>query len=329
LLDSHTIRALSQHPGKPPSIAGQGPDFDFVFECARSLMAEGLIPIVADLTTLIGVGDVVGTSPSGVVVLECKNTPVPSRMSTSGRLARQRERGEHVENYLTTSRVEEPDGTVKQAFHMTLPEPDFEVVRSLLARCAGPDSLLAAHAFSESDTLIAFTLDTPLEAIEAALPDGRGAVMTALAFYSDLIEASSHRLWAPSSYPLAGEVRLQLLEGHLRLMRCADLGVLTAEFDAGDRRATLTPHRVSGAAQVTLNIPGFEPVIFTEQVINTCLYMPVAVASMRAALVEVARRYVARSASADLMTGLSPAEGDSFVYATAYRNGTLPSTPPG
>jgi len=129
--------------------------------------------------------------------------------------------------------------------------------------------------------------------------------------------------------PLTGEVRLELLEGHLRLMRCADLGALTAEFDAGDRRATLMPHRVSGAAQVTLDVPGFEPVIFTEQVINTCLFMPVAIASMRAAIVEVARRHVAGGASADLMTGLSPAEGDSFIYATAYRGGTLPSTPPG
>jgi hypothetical protein len=324
VLDSHTIRALSQHSGKPPSIAGQGPNFDFVFECARSLMSNGFIPIVADLTTLIGVGDVIGVSHSGVVVRECKNTTVPSRISTSGRLARQRERGELVEHYLTTSRVDEPDGTVKQAIHMTLPEPDFDVVGSLLTRCATSKSLVATHAFGESDTLVAFTLDTPHEAIGAAMPDRRGAVMPVLTFYSDLIEASSHRLWAPSSYPLTGAVRLQLLEGRLRLMRFADLGVLAAEFDAGGRRATLTPHLVSGTAQVTLDIPGVEPVTITDQVIKTCLYMPIAIASMRAALIEAARKLVVGSASADLMTGLLPAEGDSFVYATAYRDGSFP-----
>ncbi|NEK60239.1 hypothetical protein GCU56_20485 [Geodermatophilus sabuli] len=327
LLDSHTIRALSQHRGKPPSIAGQGADFDFVFACARSLISSGQIPIVADLTTLIGVGDVVGISTSGVVVLECKNTTMPPRMSTSGRLARQRERGEQVESYLTNSRADEPDGTVKQAFDWSLPEPDFDVVRSLLARCVGSQSLVATHAFGEDDTLVAFTPDTPLDAIGAALPLGRTAVLPVIAFYSDLIEASSHRLWAPSSYPLPGEARLQLIEGHLRLMRCADLGALAAEFDSGGRRATLTPNRRSGAAQVTLDVPGFEPVTVTDQVISTCLYMPIAVASMRAALIEMAHRHVAQGASANSMTDLSPAEGDSFVYATVYRDDTLSGTP--
>ena len=131
LVEGHTVRTLSQHPGKPPSITAQGPDFDFVFECARSLGSAGLIPIIADLTTLIGVGDVVGISPAGVVVLECKNTSMPSRRRASGRLARQRERGEHAEQYLTTGRLEQPDGTVKQAFVMKPADPDFDAVEAL------------------------------------------------------------------------------------------------------------------------------------------------------------------------------------------------------
>jgi len=60
LLPAHTIRALSRHPGKPPSLSAQGEDFDFVFECARTLRRSGAVPIVADLTTLIGIGDLVG-----------------------------------------------------------------------------------------------------------------------------------------------------------------------------------------------------------------------------------------------------------------------------
>lgn len=324
LVESHTVRTLSQHPGKPPWITAQGPDFDFVFECARSMRSAGLIPIIADLTTLIGVGDVVGVSPAGVVVLECKNTSMPSRLSTSGRLARQRERGEHAEQYLTTGRLEQPDGTaVKQAFVMDLPDPDFDAVEALLKRCTESNSLVATHTFGENDTLIAYTLDTSPDAIAAALPDGRDLALPVLAFFAEVTRKSSHRLWAPSSYPLPGDLRIRLLEGELQLLRLADLGPLAVEFAVGEQRATLTPQHGSVGAQVTLDVPGMTPVTITNQVIDSGFFMPIPVSDLRTALIDMAQRHVlAGGASTDKLTGLSPAVGDLFLYATAYRDGT-------
>lgn len=324
LVDGHTVRALSQHPGKPPSITAQGPDFDFVFECARSLLSAGLIPIIADLTTLIGVGDVVGVSPAGVVVLECKNTSMPSRLSTSGRLARQRERGEQAEHYLATGRLETSDGAAKQAFVMDLPNPDFVAVEALLQRCIESDDLVATHTFGENDALIACTLDTSPDAIAAALPDGRALAIPVLTFFSEVTRKSSHRLWAPSSYPVPGELRLRLLEGELQLLRLADLAALAIEFDLGEQRATLTPQRGSAGVQVTLDVPGMDPVTISSQVIDSCFFMPISVTEMRAALIKLAHRHVlAGGASTDRLTGLPPAVGDLFVYATAYRDGSL------
>lgn len=324
LVEGHTVRTLSQHPGKPPSITAQGPDFDFVFECARSLRSAGLIPIISDLTTLIGIGDVVGVSPAGIVVLECKNTLMPSRMSTSGRLARQRERGEHAEHYLTTGRLEQPDGSVKQAFHMDLPDPDFDAVEALLRRCTESEALVATHTFGENDTLIACTLDTPPEAIAAVLSDGREPAIPVLTFLSEVTRKSSHRLWAPSSYPVPGEVRFQLLEGELQLIRFADLGALAAEFDLEGQRAKLTPPHGPAGVQVTLDVPGMDPVTISNQVIDSCFFMPISVTKMRAALIDLAHLHVmAGGASTNRLTGLPPAVGDLFVYATAYRDSTL------
>ena len=73
LLPDHIIRSLSRHPGKPALLSAQGADFDFVFDEARKLSSLGVVPVIADLTTLIGVGDIVGWNGDGVVVVECKN----------------------------------------------------------------------------------------------------------------------------------------------------------------------------------------------------------------------------------------------------------------
>ena len=93
LLPSHTIRALSRHPGKPAHLMSQGDDFEFVFESARAIASLGGIPILSDLTTLIGIGDIVIVLHDGVVVIECKNRQAPDHPPT-GRAARQQQRGE-------------------------------------------------------------------------------------------------------------------------------------------------------------------------------------------------------------------------------------------
>lgn len=327
LLPAHTIRALSRHPGKPPSLSAQGEDFEFVFECARTLRKSGAVPIVADLTTLIGIGDLVGWGAGGVGVYECKNRTPPVRVSTSGRVARQRMRGERTEDYLTESRIEDEGGQLREAYDLPLPEPEWEAVRNLLERCLAAPTKLATHFFGTDDALVACTRDIAVEDVAAQLPTGDHVVLPAMALYSELIESADHRLRAPSSYPLPGDLRWQLLENELSLVRVVDMGALEAEFTEGAHRGRLIPRRGRHGFEVGLDVAGFEPITFTHQLVGYCLWMPVSVSAMRATLIDHSRVLVAKAEPGQgLGSAMNLAAGDAFVYSTAYR---AEEAPPG
>lgn len=322
LLPAHTIRALSRHPGKPPSLSAQGENFDFVFECARTLRASGAIPIVADLTTLVGIGDLVGWGGRGIGVYECKNRTPPTRISTSGRVARQRQRGERTEEYLTSSRIADEGAPTREAYDFPLPEPEWEAVRDLLERCLASPTTLATHSFGTDDTLIACTRDTAVGGAADLLRAGEHLVLPAMALYSELVESADHRLKAPSSYPLPGELRWRLLENELSLIRFSDMGALKAEFIEGPHRGRLTPRRGGHGFEVGLEVAGFEPITFTHQLVGFCLWMPVPVSAMRTTLIDHSRVLVAQvEPGQGLGSAMDVAEGDTFVYSTAYRAG--------
>lgn len=326
LLPAHTIRALSRHPGKPPSLSAQGEDFDFVFECARTLRRSGAVPIVADLTTLIGIGDLVGWGGGGVGVYECKNRIPPMRISTSGRVARQRLRGERTEEYLTESRIEDDGDLVREAYDFPLPEPEWEAVRDLLERCLAAPTKLATYSFGTDDTLVACTRDIVLgDDIAGRLPTGGHLVLPAMALYSELFESADHRLRAPSSYPLSGDLRWRLLENELSLIRLVDMGALEAEFTESAHRGRLTPRRGRHGFEVGLDVAGFEPITFTHQLVGFCLWMPVPVSAMRATLIDHSRVLAAQvEPGQGLGSAMDLAEGDTFIYSMAYRAGEAP-----
>lgn len=319
LLPEHTIRSLSRHPGPPASLSSQGVDFDFVFEQAHMLYSRGFIPIIADLTTLIGVGDIVGWNGDAVVVLECKNRPAPPRQSTSGRLARQRQRGEEVETYLTTSTVDEGDH-VRQAHTLSLPSPDWAAVTDLLERCDSSSSGTAAYSLGPNDILVAATSQATPEQVGVLMREFEEPTSRALAFYSELIDNASYRLMAPSSYPVEGKRRWRLLEGELRLIRLIDMGQLAAEFFHEGVAITLEPEHSAGRLDIRVDFDGQEYTKITHQLAEFCLWMPVSLDAMRQTLID-ARTLVNERAAASAETGDLPslASGDNFAYATVYR----------
>jgi hypothetical protein len=94
LLPAHVIRTLSKHPGRAAAPPVNGDDAAFVMQVVGQLFRAGKVPIIADLTNVLLVGDVVAVdSDGGIDVVECKNSRIPVRLPTSGRLARQRQRG--------------------------------------------------------------------------------------------------------------------------------------------------------------------------------------------------------------------------------------------
>ncbi|NUL44132.1 hypothetical protein LG293_09575 [Citricoccus nitrophenolicus] len=319
LLPDHTIRSLSRHPGPPASLSSQGADFDFVFDQAHKLRSLGMIPIIADLTTLIGVGDIVGWNGDGVMVLECKNRPAPPREATTGRLARQRQRGEQAETYLTTSTLDEGEA-VRQAYTMSLPSPDWSAVADLLERCETSSTGVAVYSLGPNDALVAATSQATPEQFVTELADFVESTHPAVAFYSELIDAASYRLMAPSSYPVGGERRWRLLEGDLRLVRFVDMGGLAAEFDHEDAVVTLVPEQSAGRINLRVDVDGQEYTKFTDQLAEFCLWMPVPLAALRQVLIDYARALVnERSSNAELSDSPDLAPGDNFKYATVYR----------
>lgn len=319
LLPDHTIRSLSRHPGKPASLSAQGADFDFVFDQAHKLRSLGMIPIIADLTTLIGVGDIVGWNGDGVMVLECKNRPAPPREATTGQLARQRQRGEQVETYLTTSTLDEGDA-VRQAHTMSLPSPDWAAVADLLERCETSSTGVAVYSLGPNDALVAATSQAAPEQFVAEVAEIVKSTHPAVAFYSELIDAASYRLMAPSSYPVGGERRWRLLEGDLRLVRVVDMGSLAAEFDHEGAVVTLVPERSAGRLNLRVDVDGKEYTKFTHQLAEFCLWMPVPLAALRQVLIDYARALVnERVSNPELSDSLDLAPGDNVKYSTVYR----------
>jgi len=321
LLDEHTIRALSRHPGRPASLSGQGTDFDFVLDQASQLQSRGVMPIVADLTTLIGVGDIIGrTKGDGVMIVECKNRAIPERIPTTGRLARQRERGEQVESYLTTSTINEGD-SMRQAINMSLPSPDWNFVSELLEHCERSSTGYAASSLGSNDMLVAATSKATSEQVAKFMLDRINVPNPALVFYSDLIDRASYRLMAPSSYPVSGEQRWRLLEGKIRLVRIIDMYALSAEFDLDGASIALIPERVAGRFNIRIDVNGEEYVNFTHQIAEFCAWMPVPLTAMRETLSDHARGLVSgQISSSDTATGLELAPGDNVRYATLYRS---------
>lgn len=112
LLPAHTIRTLSKHPGRAAPPPTDTEDAAFVMQVVDQLFRAGRVPIIADLTNVLLVGDVVAVEPGGgIEVVECKNTRIPVRPPGSGRLARQRQRGERLTGYLRESAMPYPQGT--------------------------------------------------------------------------------------------------------------------------------------------------------------------------------------------------------------------------
>jgi hypothetical protein len=332
LLPSHTIRTLSRHPGRPAALSAQGQDFEFVFSCATQLRARGFIPILADLTTLIGIGDIVGWGRGGILVLECKNRAAPERLNTSGRVARQRARGERAEEYLASSRVTENDGTVRTMYEFELPEPDWTAVEQLLLDCVASETRVALLLLGPDDILVACAEDMPTpDVLAAVMPDAGGLNLPVMANYAQLLDGANHRARAPSSYPIAADLCWRLLERKLSLFRLSDMGKLASDAVHDGLEVQLTPERIDGLFHVRVGVPEFESVSFSPSLVEYCLWMPVPVAGMRDALKAYAKLLVTNLAPRDgLGSAMPTAEGDHFAYATAYRNdGTTLSSLPG
>ena len=319
LIPRHTLRSLGRHPGGPsPALAGQLPTFDAVWDAAELLLDQGLVPIVADLGNLIRIGDVVGWNATGMVVLECKNQPLPKGLvARSGRAARQRQRGEHLETYLRASSIEDADTgrrTIALNVERELPEPDWSAVESLVDDCLDSNEGIASLRFSDSDVLIA---SEPArcrpEAFIRQVEIDRDSSGVELHFFSELMDSPTFVARPPSAYPIRAGLVSQLLEREIVMSRVTDVSAVSGSFAWSGRDAQLIS-REAGIENFAV-VSGDNRAEILWPAVEYFLRSPIPVTELRDHLLWFG------STALDLVAGLDDpplAPGDEIVYGTMY-----------
>lgn len=308
LLPAHTIRTLSKHPGRaaPPPIATG--DAAFVMRVVDQLFRAGRVPIIADLTNVLLVGDIVAVEPGGrVEVVECKNTRIPVRPPASGRLARQRQRGEGLSRYLRDSVMPYPQETlsaaaaVADALGLPVPLPASPAFPNLIATDIAlpqpkPEWLVTAYTrYKVSANGLGMVEIGPGDYLlitdpQAFVGDGAGAVLDALpalrrpslSLHIDQVNEPLPYCRSVLSYPIDWELRAALLETDLAMIRWVDLAIFE-ERDADGAGLTL---RDGLFLQWTR---GEYHQVFSNRFIDEVMAGPISAAEMRTCLLICAR----------------------------------------
>ncbi|WP_412538510.1 hypothetical protein R8Z50_21965 [Longispora sp. K20-0274] len=259
LLPAHTIRTLSKHPGRAAPPPTDAEDATFVLQVAEQLFRAGRVPILADLTNVLLVGDIVAVEPGGSIeVVECKNTRIPVRPPSSGRLARQRQRGETLTRYLRESMMPYPPesrpaaAAIAASLDIQRPVEAYPVSPSLVAMDidlpeSNPEWLIAAYQRYEESPLgvglaeigagdyVLITDrrgfdDERIADVVGALPELRQPCLSV--HFENLNEPRPH-CRSILSYPFDWEVRAALLETDVVMIRLVDLAIFEERDDDG------------------------------------------------------------------------------------------------
>lgn len=302
LLPAHTIRALAKHPGHaaPPPVDAE--DAAFVMRVVELLVDAGYLPIVSDLTNVLLVGDVVAIGRRGEIeVVECKNTRIPVKPPTSGRLARQRQRGEKLSGYLRDSTMPYAEESRQYAAKMgipaearmvsanlvamdvVLPEPHPEWLATAYSQYEKSPHGIARLEIGPGDYLVlvdrqAFEGDDGDSVLDAIPPMRRGCI----SFHWEQLDDPAPHSRSILSYPLDWELRAGLLETELAIIRFVDLAIFEDPDDDGvglivqDDCSLLWTH-------------GEYSQRFSRRFVDEVMHGPVSAAEMRASLLDCLR----------------------------------------
>jgi len=322
LLTSHTIRTLSKGKTRPASLIGQGTDFEFVLDVAELFQRKGYVPIICDLTTLMNVGDIVAWRKDDLAIAECKNTSSPKQNRTSGRLARQRKRGEFAEEYLRESVKSEPEGTTVVATPTALPMPDWNLVQRLLNDCENSESGISAVTLGENDRLIASATSVADPShVMRYTPDLSTCSLPMFSVYGELIDFPDYIARPPSCYPVTALQRSKLLEREIALFRVTDMINLDSDFFCDGEGIALRTVRRDDLYAVEVISEVTEDLSFTPSLIDWCIWNPIPLSEMRKCLVDCASLLVRRARDAGSKEFELPiATGDNVLYGTVYKD---------
>ncbi|GAA1589764.1 hypothetical protein [Actinoplanes couchii] len=344
LLPAHTIRTLSKHPGRaaPPPMNAE--DAAFVMQVVEQLFRAGRVPVISDLTNVLLVGDVVAVESGGSVeVVECKNTRIPVRPPASGRLARQRQRGEMLTRYLRESVMPHPQGSQAAvaavadalaiprpvgpspaipelvAMDVALPEPNPEWLAAAYTRYEeSPQGVGLVEIGAGDYLLITERNESAVDQLGDVLQTLPPLRQVCVSMHFEQLNQPLPHCRSILSYPLDWEFRAALLESDLVMVRVVDLSI----FEEPDDDGVGLTLRDGQLLQWTHN--GYHQV-FSNRFIDEVMYGPVSAAAMRSCLIDCVRRaerdvvpLVMDTAQISRVNELDRGSGSSVRYATVY-----------
>jgi hypothetical protein len=250
LFSRYALRQFARNPGRPPSLSGQGKAFDMVVDSATLLADSGIPPLIADLTHVVRIGDVLGcVDKDRPLIFECKSGEKQDpRFERQGRRGRQLSRIESVDDFLRVGR-----GTIfgesKQRNTVVLthvPVYNHELVDELVVAalehrpqtaCPSPDELYACSRVGET---VDFTT-----AMEGFRKDPPGHL--AIGSSTDMLVPRPWDIPPPILWSLSKQARWALMEGEVSVCHAVRLEALVG-LERG-------PIRVAGVVELPGDIP--------------------------------------------------------------------------
>jgi hypothetical protein len=259
LLSRHVIRELARDRRKPAPLAGQRQDFEFVLDVAERVAREGLVPIVSDLTHLLGVGDVITIASAAVGIIECKNRTLPTEWVPRGRHWRQLDRQARASQYLAAGHV--PEGEERRiAIEVAEPPRCDDELQECVERARASKQGAAVTELGERDILAAIWDRglTPADALGEAF-----ATISNVGWQYPLFGGSATATDHPGPFianpyalPLPVDARLAIPEGDLLLFRFVDLAPLGWQDNAEDEQISIEVYMKGGSPHLRAQLDG-------------------------------------------------------------------------
>ncbi|WP_433295955.1 hypothetical protein ACQPZQ_14745 [Pseudonocardia sp. CA-142604] len=262
LLGAHTVREFARDRGRPPHLTGQGADFEFVLDTASSIATAGAVPIIADLTTLLSVGDIIAMRSDLLLLIECKNRVPPKPHTPRGRLWRQMRRRDNATTYLRDDQVVEEGGTRRIAIDADMLEPRNDLlIRECILASELSDTGLACRQMTDNDFIVAiwnhdWNQGAAMASLSNAMHEMRGDTWRypLIGGGSEFMRSSSPWHLNPFSLDIDIKYQIALAEGDLMLWRFADISPIVGPVPDCCNAAIRCDVTPDGALQLKLTI---------------------------------------------------------------------------
>jgi len=321
VLHPHVIRQLSKNAGDAPSLIEQHEAFNFVLRSARRhVEASGLPVLIADITNVIKIGDlIVVADPELPQIVECKTRLGHPRYWMQGRIGRQISRALGTLKYLSGKpvKVHGEDHVRVSVESQHEPERNWDAVGTCVA--AALDHGYGSVLLSDHELVSAFQGSHLSEAFDQLAPSTRELPQPFFAGTSlEPFDRSDGLLPPPIVWPLAPAGRFAVAEGEVIVIHF----VSARAFERGGHEWRI---QVTGPDPCYVSVfLGEEEYRFSDRFIRDVLYAFETVDSCVTGLLTCARQVRDLLAAGDeTLIEVAPASGKPDVVYLGSQGAVL------